>query len=94
MKFLQKSPSKQIASLIKLNKIALVLHLMQGIAMVWLVQAIGVSASYDVTVNYLSFNAATENLEPATNVLFSINFAWLVASFMFMSALAHLSIVT
>lgn len=94
MKFLQKSPSKQIASLIKLNKIALVLHLVQGIAMVWLVQAIGVSASYDVTVNYLSFNAATENLEPATNVLFSINFAWLVASFMIMSALAHLSIVT
>lgn len=94
MKFLQKSPSKQIASLIKLNKIALILHLVQGILMVWLVKAVGVDASYDITANFLSFNTATEALEPASTVLFSVNFAWLVASFMFMSALAHLSIVT
>ncbi len=94
MKFLQKSPSKQIVSLIKLNKVALVLHLVQGIAMVWLVKAVGVDASYNITANYLSFNTMTESLEPASTVLFSINFAWLVASFMFMSALAHLSIVT
>lgn len=81
-------------SIIKLNTIALFLHLAQGIAMVWLVAALGVSKSYDITVNFLSFNKATQSLQPATNVVFSINFAWLVASFMFMSAIAHLLIVT
>jgi hypothetical protein len=90
----KRSPEKKILELIKLNKIALVLHLVQGIAMVWLVKAVGVDASYDITANFISFNPVSETLEPATNVLFSINFAWLVASFMFMSAIAHLSIVT
>lgn len=84
----------KIRTLLTLNKVALVLHLLQGILMVWLVKAVGVDASYDVTVNYLSFNQATESLQPASTVLFSVNFAWLVASFMFMSAIAHLSIVT
>ena len=89
-----KKSSISIKNLIKLNKVAFVLHLLQGILMVWLVKAVGIDASYDVTVNYLSFNPITEVLEPATTTLFAINFAWLVASFMFMSALAHLSIVT
>lgn len=94
MKFFKKSTNQKIKSLIKLNKIALVLHLAQGILMVWLVKAIGVDASYPVTANYLSFNPATESLQPASTVLFNINFAWLVASFLFMSAIAHLIIVT
>jgi hypothetical protein len=94
MKFFKKSTNQKIKSLIKLNKIALVLHLVQGILMVWLVKAIGVDASYPVTANYLSFNPATESLQPASTVLFNINFAWLVASFLFMSAIAHLIIVT
>ncbi|MCU0667591.1 MAG: heliorhodopsin HeR [Patescibacteria group bacterium] len=90
----KKSPNKKISQLIKLNKIALGLHAIQGVLMLWLVSAVGADASYDITANYLSFNPITESLEPATAVLFSINFAWLVASFMFMSAIAHLSIVT
>lgn len=94
MKFFKKSTNQKIKSLIKLNKIALVLHLAQGILMVWLVKAIGVDASYPVTANYLSFNPSTESLQPASTVLFNINFAWLVASFLFMSAIAHLIIVT
>jgi hypothetical protein len=94
MNIFKKSVDKKMLNLIKLNKIAMVLHFTQGVLMLWLVKAVGVDASYDITANYLSFNQVTQTLEPATTVLFSINFAWLVASFMFMSAIAHLSIVT
>lgn len=90
---IHKSKTTSIRSIIKLNTVAMWLHLVQGIAMVWLVSALGVSKSYDVTVNYLSFNTATQALEPATRVIFSINYAWLVASFMFMSAIAHAIII-
>ena len=83
-----------IPSIIKLNSIAMWLHLAQGVAMVSLVSFLGTDASYSVTVNYLSFNEATQSLVPATKEIFSINFAWLVASFLFMSALAHLIIIT
>ena len=89
-----KSQAQQLSSIIKLNKIALVLHALQGVLMLALVAAIGVDASYQVTINYLTFNEATQSLVPASSVLFNINFAWLVASFMFMSAIAHLLIVT
>jgi hypothetical protein len=94
MSIFNKSPKTKIANLIKLNKIALALHFAQGAVMLWLVSAIGVTASYDVNAFYLSFNSTTNSLEPASTILFSINFAWLVASFMFMSAIAHLVIVT
>lgn len=91
---LNKSKLISMKSIIKLNTVAMCLHLVQGVAMVWLVAALGVSKSYDVTVNYLSFNTASQALEPATRVIFSVNFAWLVASFMFMSAAAHAIIIT
>ncbi len=89
-------PKKDISirSIIKLNTIAMWLHLVQGIAMIALVSFLGTDASYGVTVNYLSFNEATQALEPATRTIFNVNFAWLVASFLFMSALAHLIIIT
>lgn len=83
-----------IKSIIKLNTIAMFLHLAQGIAMIWLVTALGVNKSYDITVNYLSFNSTTQSLEPASSVISSVDFAWLVASFMFMSAIAHAIIIT
>ena len=94
MSIFKKSKEISFKSLIKLNSIALWLHLGQGIAMIALVAALGVSKSYDITVNYLSFNPVTEALEPASRVIFSINYAWLVASFLFMSAVAHALIVT
>lgn len=83
-----------IESLLKLNTFAFWLHLLQGIAMVALVAALGTDTGYNITVNYLSFNETTQSLEPATRVLFTINYAWLVASFLFMSAAAHASILT
>jgi hypothetical protein len=83
-----------ITSILKLNKIALFLHLAQGIAMITLVSALGTSKSYDITLNYLTFNEQQQALVPAQATIASINFAWLVASFLFMSALAHAIIVT
>lgn len=94
MSIFKKSLNKKLTNLIKLNKIALVLHFVQAVLMVWLVKAVGVDPSYDISAYYLSFNEATQRLEPASSVLFSVNFAWLVASFLFMSAIAHLIIVT
>ena len=62
--------------------------------MIGLVRALGTDASYDITVNYLTFNQNTQTLESASNTIGSVNFAWLVASFLFMSAIAHLIILT
>lgn len=81
-------------SLLRFNQVGLWLHLIQAITMVALVAALGTSKAYDITVNYLSYDVATQTLVPATRQLFSVNFAWLVASFLFMSAAAHLIITT
>ena len=42
---------------------------------------------------FLSFNPATKSLEPASKELFQLPFGFLVASFLFMSAIAHAIIV-
>ena len=57
--------------------------------MLALVAALGTNKTYDITTLFLTFNDTTKSLIPASQVLFSVNFAWLVASFLFMSALAH-----
>lgn len=82
------------ASLVRLNKVALLLHLVQGVAMVALVQALGTSKSYDISALHLTYDEASKQLVPASTVIGNVNFAWLVASFLFMSALAHLVIVS
>lgn len=70
------------------------LHLVQGVVMIGLVQALGTSKSFDITINYLTYDTALRTLVPASQQLFSVNFAWLVASFLFMSAFAHAIILT
>ncbi len=94
MKLMSSSVDKQIPKLRNLNVFAAILHLVQGILMVTLVAVLGTDASYTINLNYLSFNEATQSLEPATTSLFNVNFAWLVASFLFMSAIAHFIILT
>lgn len=81
-------------TLIRRNIAALVLHAVQAVTMVWLVAFLGTEKSYDITAYYLTFDAATQTLVPATETLFSVDFAWLVASFLVMSSIAHLTIVT
>lgn len=68
------------------------LHLLQGIAMLFLattvIQKIG-EFSTQITQNYLAFNPATSSLELESKVLFDLPFGILVASFLFISAAAH-----
>ena len=68
------------------------LHLLQGIAMLFLattvIQKIG-EFSPQITQNYLAFNPATSSLELESKVLFDLPFGILVASFLFISATAH-----
>lgn len=86
--------NRTIAKLFRLNTIAMFLHLAQGIGMLALVAGLGTSKTYDISALHLTFDPATRSLVPASNVIFGVNFAWLVASFLFMSALAHFIIIT
>ena len=68
------------------------LHLLQGIAMLFLattvIQKIG-EFSPQITQNYLAFNPATSSLELESKVLFDLAFGILVASYLFISEAAH-----
>lgn len=73
-----------------LNIIAAVLHLFQGCLVLLLSKDFTVPA----TGSYLSFDRVAQKLLPTSKVLFDIPLAWLVAAFFFLSALAHIFIVT
>ncbi|WP_245879762.1 heliorhodopsin HeR [Trichococcus patagoniensis] len=68
------------------------LHLVQGIAMLFLatnvIQKIG-EFSPEISQFYLAFNPETRSLETASRVLFELPFGVMVASFLFISAIAH-----
>lgn len=72
------------------NIAAGMLHVAQGIAVVLLSKEVLVP----VTGSYLEFNTATQSLQPTTTDLFNISMPWLVAIFLFMSAIAHFTIGT
>lgn len=82
--------SKKLSSLLRLNWIAASLHLLQGLAIV----ALSRDFSLPISASYLKFNPLTQSLEPATYQLFNISLPWLVAIFFFLSAAAHLAIVS
>lgn len=79
-----------LSSLKKRNVYAGLLHLAQGL----IVLLIASDFSLPVTTDYLSFNEATQSLEPATKTLFELPLAWLVAIFFFLSAGFHLVIAS
>lgn len=79
-----------IQKLRKLNVIAGSLHLVQGIAVLLLSK----SFLLPISGNYLAFNQTSQNLEPATKVLFDLPLPPLIAVFFFLSAAAHFSIAT
>ena len=68
------------------------LHLIQGIAMLFLatnvIQKIGEFCP-EISQFYLAFNPETRSLETASRVLFELPFGVMVASFLFISAIAH-----
>jgi hypothetical protein len=65
-------------------------HAAQGIAILL------ISRTFDIPItgSYLTFNRATQHLEPATAQLFNLSIPLLVALFFFLSAAAHLFIAT
>lgn len=79
-----------IKRLRSLNFIAAGLHAAQGVLVLWLSK----SFELPISASYLAFNPAAKQLEPATTTLFSMPLPLLVASFFFMSALAHIIIAT
>jgi hypothetical protein len=84
----------KIESLRKWNFALAGLHAAQGIAVLVLAQAV----TFPISVNYLTPNAlapeGSVSLVPATQNVFDINLAYLVAAFFFMSALAHILLAT
>jgi hypothetical protein len=52
------------------------------------------SFAIGVTGAYLTFNTATQHLEPTSKTLFQVQLPWSIAIFFFLSALAHLTIAT
>lgn len=76
--------------LIRYNVIAGFLHLAQAIAILILSK----DFLLQITGNFLKFNPASQNLEPASTGLFEVSLPLLVAAFFFLSSIAHFSIVT
>lgn len=75
-----------IKSLVKLNFIAGLLHLIQSVVMLVISSK---SASLPITTNYLVFDESTQSLVSASRHLFDFPLVYLPVAFVFMSALAH-----
>jgi hypothetical protein len=74
----------------RFNLIMGVLHLIQGAMMLVLSN----DFTLPVTRSFLKFDATTQTLNPASVTLFDLRIGPLVASFLIMSAIAHLLIAT
>lgn len=74
----------------KMNLVAAALHAFQGV----LILLLSKGFSLPVSGSYLTFNASTQSLDPASTVLFNISVPALIALFLFISAGAHLVIGT
>ena len=74
----------------KFNCIMAAFHGLQGLAILLISRTFDIS----ITGSYLEFNKTSQTLEPATTSLFNLSVPMLVASFFFLSALAHLFIAT
>jgi len=83
---------EKLQKLKRFNLIMGALHLIQGIAMLFLAtNVIQKIAEFQPTItqNYLKFDVATRELVTASKELFDLPFGILVASFLLISALAH-----
>lgn len=78
----------QFAKLKTLNIFAVVLHLVSGFIML----VLSTDLKVPITGSFLRFNQATQSLLPKMETLFSFPLGPLVASFLFMSAIAHFMI--
>ena len=80
----------QFKQLRRWNIEAAILHFVSGIAMV----ALSTDMKVPVMTSFLKFNVASQSLVPDQQVWFRLPLGILVASFLFISALAHLIIAT
>lgn len=74
----------------RFNLIMAALHAAQGAAILYLSR----NFVLPVTGSYLTFDSASQTLQPATTELFTISLPLLIALFLFLSAGAHLIIAT
>lgn len=74
----------------KYNFIAGSLHLVQAIAVLLLSKEF----TLPISGSFLTFNTASQTLEPTTKVLFDLSLPLLIAVFLFLSAAAHFFIAT
>lgn len=81
---------QKLAKLNRFNLIMAFLHAIQGIAIL----VLSTDFRLPVTSSYLTFNVATQSLEPASEQLFTIPLSWLIAGFLFISSFAHIVIAT
>ena len=87
---MEESDEIKFKKLKSFNLVMGVLHLIQGALMLILSN----DFTLPVTRSYLEFDPVTETLNPATVTLFDLRIGPLVASFLFISAIAHLMIAT
>ena len=79
---------EKLRKLRRFNLFMFVLHFAQGVAMVILAKKF----ELPVVGSFLKFDVSTQSLVPSSEVLFNINIGYLVASFLFISSIAHLLI--
>jgi hypothetical protein len=81
---------KKFKNLKTFNLVMGVIHLIQGFLMLVLSN----DFTLPVTRGFLEFNEVTKSLEPAAVTIFDLRIGPIVASFLFMSAIAHFLIAT
>lgn len=81
---------QKLLSLKRFNLWMALLHFGQGVAML----VLSSNFSLPVTTSYLKFDVATQSLVPNTQTLFNLKIGPAVATFLFISALAHLLVST
>jgi hypothetical protein len=81
---------KSLQKLHRLNLIAASLHALQALAIILLAK----NVTFPISVSYLSFNVATQSLEPASKVVYNLPLAWLIVIFFGLSAVFHTIVAT
>lgn len=78
------------AGLRRFNLVMAFLHFVQGVAMV----ALSADRLFPVSVSYLTFDTRLNTLVPASTTIANVSLTWTIATFLFLSAFAHVSIAT
>lgn len=83
-------PEARLRGLRRFNLLMAALHTAQGLAML----ALSSSFSLPITAAFLHYDEATDRLSGLSRELWSVQIGPLIAAFLFMSAIAHLTIST